>query len=235
LVAFTLSAFVNNRSLHGSIIGSWNNSPLIAEALAFCQDLDHSALWDILDFLSSSPSNFNSVSEIVNLAKQYFDSELVSLLNFSLQIRFYSARIAYYRNLLNSSQSEVKCRNSIVKNIKEIEFCESEFLPFEPVFGLGNISLVLYVDVSTQNWKETLRNLQSEESRIRFFPASRPISQNKDFISDVNQSLVPVSNNHPSSIFVGTRLTIKMKGCLSCNNSIDHNNSRIPDCCCHQK
>jgi hypothetical protein len=26
-----------------------------------------------------------------------------------------------------------------------------------------------------------------------------------------------------------------MKGCLSCNNSIDHNNSRIPDCCCHQK
>ena len=53
LIHSLYSKFINDRSIKGSIISNWTETPLISEALAFFQDIDHTAFWDSIDALST--------------------------------------------------------------------------------------------------------------------------------------------------------------------------------------
>jgi UDP-glucose:glycoprotein glucosyltransferase len=164
---------VDDRVLRGSLTANWTETPLIAETLAFVQETDHSAFWDVLDAISSTNAKLDTADEILEFAKQYIEPELLTLLNFSLDLRFYSPRIELHRRLLDGSPVGVRCRNSVVANLESLSSCESDFFDFEPVFGHGNASIILYIDITLRNWRGTLQRLQSLDDKFRF--VVRPI------------------------------------------------------------
>ena len=73
--------FVDNRVIKGCVTAEWGETPVIAEALAFMQDVDHSAYWDMLETLSSEDIVVENIDDVLELAKQYVTDELIVLLN----------------------------------------------------------------------------------------------------------------------------------------------------------
>ena len=116
LIHSLFAKFINDRSIKGSIIANWTETPLISEALAFFQDVDHSAFWDSIDALSNEAEIPSTIDSVLSFAKSFIDDELISLLNFSLSIRYYSPRIEYFRSFAHEKKKDffILCRNSII-------------------------------------------------------------------------------------------------------------------------
>ena len=159
------SIFLNNSNIYGSIESNWMETPLLAEALCFFQEIDHSAFWDILEIISNIKKIPSNINEILDFSSKFLEKESLLLLNFSLQIRFYSPRIELYRKLSNYSEdSIIKCKNMIITNFDENVQCQSEFFDFEPIFGKSNSSLIFYLNINSKNWIKSFKKLQSIEN-----------------------------------------------------------------------
>lgn len=188
LIHSLFAKFINDRSIKGSIIANWTETPLISEALAFFQDVDHSAFWDSIDALSNEAEIPSTIDSVLSFAKSFIDDELISLLNFSLSIRYYSPRIEYFRSFAHEKKKDffILCRNSIIDEIpsdiqKEFSSCDTQFQNYEPVFGNGNISIAFYIDMTSnkkKEWGQFLHDLQKYDDAIKF--VVRPIGYSED-------------------------------------------------------
>ncbi|OHT14069.1 hypothetical protein TRFO_15576 [Tritrichomonas foetus] len=180
---FGYSAFVDDRTISGSIIANWTETPYIAETLAFLEDVDHAIFWDMLDSLSTEKTIPSTLDSVLKYAETFVDDELLSLLNFSLQIRFYSPRIEFYRSLAPVKKDHfLLCRNSIIEinedineeiTSEKLEMCETDFQNYEATFGCGNSTIAFYVNIEKSGWNPIFQKLQKLEKNIKF--VVRPI------------------------------------------------------------
>lgn len=201
--------FFDNRVIEGYILSGWNETRLIEEALAFMQDVDHASYWDAIDALSSKRWNFESVDDVLEFSRRYLNDEQLTLLNMSLQIRFYSPRIEMLRQTMTGREFPfVTCNSTCASDFSDLRSCEAEFMEFEPVFGTGNGSVVVYIDVLESNWADLLQSLQNRD--VRF--VVRPVSFNnkrmklegygvqlKPFLYSMEFNVKDQSNPIPSS------------------------------------
>ena len=164
LVAFARAVFYGDRVVEGRVMAGWNETRLVEEALAFMQDVDHAAYWDAIDALAERKGE---LEDVIGFARGYLNEEQIVLLNMSQQIRFYSPRVEMLRQTLREKELPVvMCGNARAVDLGNVDACASKFFDFEPVFGAGNASLVLYVDVAKGNWKDVLRRLQNSDVRF---------------------------------------------------------------------
>lgn len=148
----------------GEISANWMETPFIAEALCFFQDIDHSTFWDALDVLSTLKNIPKTINDVLIFSSKFIGEEQLLLLNMSLQIRYYSPRVEYYRKMADYSQnSRVFCGNILVTDFTNLPICDSPILEFEPLYGKSNSVYYIYINVENNDWSKNLQFFQEKE------------------------------------------------------------------------
>jgi hypothetical protein len=105
IAASVTAGFVDDRRIQGSIRAEWSETPLLHDQ-------------GMLDGIQSSALSLRTAEAFLNFIAAYIFPELVPLFNFSLDLRYYSPRIEFYRQLLGTRMTpQVKCRNAIVDDL----------------------------------------------------------------------------------------------------------------------
>ena len=190
--SFSTSEFVDSRQIRGKIEAEWNETPILAECASFLQDIDHRIYWDFLDQISTIKSKVVTIEDAISVMKDFLDPEQINILNISLQIRYYSPRIASYRKLAESMKSHVRCSNAVVDDLSNLSNCESSFFDYEPVFGESESDkkYVLYADIDSNEWVSLFNTLQTKEG-ISFVVRCYGHSTEKMTVSGYGMQLKP--------------------------------------------
>lgn len=170
VLSFSYSLITTNRLINVTTYANWMETPLILEALSFIQDIDHGSYWDLIYILSNMHKIPSSISEILDLFKDFLNDDSLQLLEFSLKIRYYSPRVDFIRKTLTGKKENlpyIMCGSEMLENSNYYN-CNTKFFDFEPVFGNGNSSIALYIDINRNNWKQKLIDLQNLENKVKF-------------------------------------------------------------------
>lgn len=165
----SFSQFLNQAQIHGEVAAPWNQTSLVAEVLCFLQDIDHSLFWDYVEQLQQMKKQPKTINEVLSTMNDFLDNEQRNLLNFSLQIHYYSPRVQNYRTLgEHPSGSNVRCNSAVMNSVDDLPECKSEFYDYEPVYGSGESKYILYADLDSNDWIKIYTNLISKENEIKF-------------------------------------------------------------------
>lgn len=216
------SKITNDKSIRGSIISNWTIPPAISELLAFVQDIDHAAYWDMIESLSTQAQMPKTKTEVVSFAKHFLNEEQIPLFNFSLNIHYYSPRIEFFKSIIDKNENDylILCGNSIKSKIpNDNDFCQTQIQSYEPIFGNGESVIALYInsDSPPHKWSNIYHDLQKRDDTFKFVVRFVGFSKHSMLLNGYGVHLKPFkysmefNKNDESHLIKSTNKTVNQK------------------------